>query len=700
MRRPDRLAGDASGDAVNRSFYYDGRTFTVYDKEQNVWASGGVPPTVDAALDWVFDQTGTVIPLADFLYGDVYARLMGNVQRGVYLGLHEAAGVLCHHLSFEQAAIDWQIWIDAGRDPLPRKLVIAYKTEDEVPQVLGDHPLVGLPGEGAGDGLLIHAPRRREAHRGIPDGGNADGRTGRRAGEEVMKRAVSVLVAATLVAAPCGLLFAQSRSRGSVSHSRGSTSAQGRYGGSASRNVSQTSSGYNVNKTATTQSGATKSVSKDINTQEGSIDRSSTATNAWGQSASRDRTATNEGGYASIEGSASTSTGRYASGEGVAGRNAYGQPAYAGTVNTKYNGNYATAGARNPYGGWTTATAGPYGGRVTTTLPSGYRTSTYYGRSYYTYGGAYYRPYSYGGVHYYYPVPPPYYAYYESPPVGAMMLMVAGVAYLVSKDGSYSKQTTSSEGKIVYQSVPAPTGAKLQVLPVERVLVTVSGTTYYLASNTFYRRVMEGAQEQFIVVTAPAGVVFVAALPADFTVVQLNTMYFQAGGRFYVPFLAADGKEMYVMVDQPPQPPAGAAAPAAATPTPAAAPPAPAVRAVAETLVVPQGTLILMRVAADLTSASASAGDRIRGFLDQDLATNGRLITPHGTPAYGTVSAVDRGRKTLNVTLTDLMIGGRVVAITTQPLSVPGGAIRAQSPQAFTVAAPFNVDITTNVAVR
>ena len=120
----------------------------------------------------------------------------------------------------------------------------------------------------------------------------------------------------------------------------------------------------------------------------------------------------------------------------------------------------------------------------------------------------------------------------------------------------------------------------------------------------------------------------------------------------------------------------------------------------AETLVVPQGTLILMRVAADLTSASASAGDRIRGFLDQDLATNGRLITPHGTPAYGTVSAVDRGRKTLNVTLTDLMIGGHVVAITTQPLSVPGGAIRAQSPQAFTVAAPFNVDITTNVAVR
>ncbi len=59
---------------------------------------------------------------------------MGGVQRGVYLGIHEAAGVPCHHLSFEQATIDWQLWIDAGTEPVPRKLVIAYKTEDEVPQ--------------------------------------------------------------------------------------------------------------------------------------------------------------------------------------------------------------------------------------------------------------------------------------------------------------------------------------------------------------------------------------------------------------------------------------------------------------------------------------------------------------------------------------------------------------------------------------
>jgi len=134
MRRPDRLVADAAGDAQNRALWYDGKTASSLDREQNVWTSGAVPPTVDGALDWIFDQTGTVVPLADFLYGDVYDRMMSEVQRGVYLGVHEAAGVPCHHLSFEQATIDWQLWIDAGPDPLPRKLVIAYKTEDDVPQ--------------------------------------------------------------------------------------------------------------------------------------------------------------------------------------------------------------------------------------------------------------------------------------------------------------------------------------------------------------------------------------------------------------------------------------------------------------------------------------------------------------------------------------------------------------------------------------
>jgi hypothetical protein len=554
-----------------------------------------------------------------------------------------------------------------------------------------------------------------------------------------MTRLVTAALAATLMALGSNsVVFAQrsaggGANRGSVSAaSKGTYSKSGNTGSwqgqraSGSRTVSQSGDTYNINKNVQTQSGASKSVSREVDTGDREVERSSTATNAWGQSATREREVENQGGYATIEGSAKTSTGRSASAQGVAGINAYGQPAYAGTVNTKYNGNYATAGARNPYGGWTTATAGPYGGKVTTTLPSGYRTSTYYGRPYYTYGGAYYRPYTYAGAHYYYPVPVPYYAYYETPPVGATMLMVAGVSYLVSKEGSYAKASTTSDGKTAYQSVPAPQGAELHVLPAARVLVTVAGTTYYLASNTFYRRVVQGTQERFVVVTAPAGTVFQAALPADFEIVQLNTMYFKAQGQYYVPYMAPDGKELYVMVDAPPLPPAGTAAPspsgqgatspaptAAAAPAPtssgaasspaAGRPRAPAIRTVSDSFVVPPGTPLVVRLAVDLSSATARANDRFQGFLDVDLVSAGRLVAPRGTRVYGVVTAAVRG-KSVSISVTDLQVGDRVLRITTAPVTAQGksgdAVVRAQAPQSFVVAAPFQVDVMTNVAVR
>ena len=70
-------------------------------------------------MDEALDRTGMVIPLADFLYSDVYDRLMGSVQRGVYLGVHDVDGIPCHHLAFEQETIDWQLWIDAARSRCP-----------------------------------------------------------------------------------------------------------------------------------------------------------------------------------------------------------------------------------------------------------------------------------------------------------------------------------------------------------------------------------------------------------------------------------------------------------------------------------------------------------------------------------------------------------------------------------------------------
>jgi hypothetical protein len=59
---------------------------------------------------------------------------MEGVTRGKYLGIHLAAGTPCHHLVFAQEDLVWQIWVDTGDKPFPRKFAVAYVGEPGVPQ--------------------------------------------------------------------------------------------------------------------------------------------------------------------------------------------------------------------------------------------------------------------------------------------------------------------------------------------------------------------------------------------------------------------------------------------------------------------------------------------------------------------------------------------------------------------------------------
>lgn len=132
--RPNKVFGEDVGDTVNSLFYYDGKTVTVYDRTQKTYATEKVPGTIDAMLDDLHDRFDTHQTLADFLFADPYKVFTENVQSGTYVGLHSVGKVKCHHLAFRQKLLDWQIWIDAGDQPLPRKLVITFKREVDQPQ--------------------------------------------------------------------------------------------------------------------------------------------------------------------------------------------------------------------------------------------------------------------------------------------------------------------------------------------------------------------------------------------------------------------------------------------------------------------------------------------------------------------------------------------------------------------------------------
>ena len=134
VRRPDRVFAKYDGDTARKRFWYNGQTVTLYDGVHNVYATEKVPPSIDAALDYLSEQLGFNLPLSDFIYSDPAAVLRQDAISGSDLGETDVDGVSCEHLAFVEKNIDWQIWIETGKASLPRKFVITYKTDPGAPE--------------------------------------------------------------------------------------------------------------------------------------------------------------------------------------------------------------------------------------------------------------------------------------------------------------------------------------------------------------------------------------------------------------------------------------------------------------------------------------------------------------------------------------------------------------------------------------
>jgi hypothetical protein len=133
VRQPSRLFAMQEGDLSNRSLWFDGDQFIRLDRDLNNYVVVDTPNNIADAILFLEDA-GVVFPLSDFVTGSFYEGVSTNIQTGDYLGLHRVRGALCHHLAFTQENIDWQIWIEAGYEIVPCKLVITYKNLPEVPQ--------------------------------------------------------------------------------------------------------------------------------------------------------------------------------------------------------------------------------------------------------------------------------------------------------------------------------------------------------------------------------------------------------------------------------------------------------------------------------------------------------------------------------------------------------------------------------------
>jgi hypothetical protein len=134
VQTPNKLLATSSSDRNERTFIYDGKTFTMFAQRAGYYATVPAPPTLRELDDALSEKYDIELPLADlFRFGSPDWK-GADIKAAADIGPSEVSGTTCEHYAFRQDDVDWQVWIQKGDYPLPRKLVITTTTEAGRPQ--------------------------------------------------------------------------------------------------------------------------------------------------------------------------------------------------------------------------------------------------------------------------------------------------------------------------------------------------------------------------------------------------------------------------------------------------------------------------------------------------------------------------------------------------------------------------------------
>lgn len=134
VQKPGKLQVDYKGDQRNTRFYYDGKTFTWLNTDDNLYATQPAPPTIDDTVALLETQYGITLPLSNLVVSDPCKEAQSNIKSVEYVGLGLVNRTPAHHLFITGQDRDWQLWVTEGEQAIPLKIVIIYKDLPGLPQ--------------------------------------------------------------------------------------------------------------------------------------------------------------------------------------------------------------------------------------------------------------------------------------------------------------------------------------------------------------------------------------------------------------------------------------------------------------------------------------------------------------------------------------------------------------------------------------
>lgn len=131
---PSKMRVSIEGEQKSRLFLYDGKSFTLFARRVGYYATVPAPETIGKLIQAIRDKYDVDVPLVDlFLWGSPNANTT-EIMGATEVGPGSVEGVTCEHYAFRQPGLDWQVWIQLGDHPLPRKLVLTTTTDEARPQ--------------------------------------------------------------------------------------------------------------------------------------------------------------------------------------------------------------------------------------------------------------------------------------------------------------------------------------------------------------------------------------------------------------------------------------------------------------------------------------------------------------------------------------------------------------------------------------
>ncbi|MEY2697639.1 MAG: hypothetical protein RL333_1777 [Pseudomonadota bacterium] len=132
--RPNGIYSNHLSDTGNRKFWYNGREICLLDPLNGTYATELFSGNSDKALEHMIHVLKFTPPLADFLYENPAKALLAHSIQGFVVGKSVIRGTTTTHLAFVDELLDWQIWIQEGKIPVPIRFAITYKTIKNSPQ--------------------------------------------------------------------------------------------------------------------------------------------------------------------------------------------------------------------------------------------------------------------------------------------------------------------------------------------------------------------------------------------------------------------------------------------------------------------------------------------------------------------------------------------------------------------------------------